>query len=292
MKRMRIVGLCLFAIGAMFALSVSSASAESLPEFGKCTKTEVGKGAFKNSGCTKKAGANVEEHKFEWAPLSSAVKFTSLKKAETGEAVLEAANENKIHCKNQKQTEGEYGPGKYEEKNVIGEFSGCEALGAECSSAGQSAGNIHTLKLHGEPGVVTKNGTNEEKNVDGADLRGQTSEFLAEFSCGPAPVLVRGGVVVKAGAVVSGTFKSATNKMLNKQTIEFVAEPKGIQVPSEWTPNGTGVSNSKHEQIKEVLEGSTAGQPFERSGQSLITVQTTSPKTVKVELRQCKSAGC
>jgi hypothetical protein len=290
MKSMRIVGLCLVAIGAMFALSVSSAAAESLPEFGKCNKTAVGVGQFKNAGCTKKAKVT-EEKKFEWEPLSTAVKFTSLKKAETGEAVLEAANENKIHCKNQKQTLGEYGPGKYEEKNVVGEFSGCEALGAECSSAGQPAGNINTTKLHGEPGVVTK-ATSEEKNIDGADLRGQTSEFLAEFSCGPAPVLVRGGVVVKAGSIVSGKFKGATNKMLNKQTIEFVAEPKGIQVPSEWTPNGTGVSNSKHEKIKEVLEGSTAGQPFERSGQSLITVQTTSPKTVKVELRQCVAAGC
>ena len=81
------------------------------------------------------------------------------------------------------------------------------------------------------------------------------------------------------------------NKMLNKTTVEFIAEKKGIQVPSEWTPNGTGVSNSKHEKIKEVLEGSLAGGAFVRSGQSLITVQK-SVGSVKVELRQCKAAGC
>jgi len=292
MKRMRIVGLCLVAVCAMFALSTASASAESLPELGQCNKTAVGVGAFKNSGCTKKAGANAEEHKFEWVPLNKVVKFTSAKKLETGEAVLENEKEEKISCKNQVQEkEGEYGPGKYEDKNVVGEFSGCEALGAECQSAGQSAGHINTTKLHGEPGVVTKNGTSEEKNIDGFDLRGQTSEFLAEFSCGPAPVLVRGGVVVKVGSVVNGVFKSTANKMLNKTTVEFVAEKKGIQVPSEWTPNGTGVSNSKHEKIKEVLEGSLAGGAFVRSGQSLITVQK-SVGSVKVELRQCKAAGC
>jgi len=291
MKRMRIVGLCLFAVGAMFALSVSSASAEFLPELGQCNKTAVGVGAFKNSGCTKKAGAATEEHKFEWAPLTTLLPFTSNKKLETGEAVLEAANGNKISCKTQTQKLGEYGPSKYETKNVVGEFGGCEALGAECTSTGQTAGNINTLKLHGEPGVVTKNATTEEKNIDGFDLRGQTSEFLAEFSCGPAPVLVRGGVVVKAGSIVSGKFKANSNKMNAKVTVEFVGEPPGKQVPSEWTPNGTGVSNSKHEKIKEVLEGNTANKGFEQSAQSLITVQTLSNKK-KAELRQCKAAGC
>jgi len=290
MKRMRIVGLCLFAVGAMFALSVSSASAEFLPELGQCNKTAVGAGAFKNSGCTKKAGANAEEHKFEWVPLTTTLPFTSLKKAETGEAVLESASGNKISCKTQGQKIGEYGPSKYETKNVVGEFTGCEALGGSCQS-GTESGKINTLKLHGEPGVVTKNATSEEKNIDGFDLRGQTSENLAEFNCSGAPVLVRGGVVVKAGSIVSGKFKANSNKMNAKVTVEFVGEPPGKQVPSEWTPNGTGVSNSKHEKIKENLEGNTANKGFEASAQSLITVQTLSNKK-KAELRQCKAAGC
>src|SRR5437588_10764354 len=101
MRRMRIVGLCIFVVGAMFALSVSSASAEFLPELGQCNKTAVGAGAFKNSGCTKKAGANAEEHKFEWTKLNKTIAFTSKKKEGTGEAVLEAENENKISCKEQ-----------------------------------------------------------------------------------------------------------------------------------------------------------------------------------------------
>jgi len=287
MKRMRIVGLCLVAVCALFAFTSTAFATEGSLEYGKCTKTAVGVGKYKNGGCTKFAGGSTEEHKFEWAPLSTTVKFTSLKKAETANAVLESVKGTEISCKEQKQTkEGEYGPGAHEVKNVVGEFSGCEALGGSCQSGAES-GKINTLKLHGEPGTVTKN-VKEEKSIDGNDLRGQTSEFLAEFSCSGAPVLVRGGVVVKAFAAG----KSTTNKMLNKVTVEFVATKPGKQVPEEWTPLGTGVSNSKHELIKEFLEGSVAGGAFEQSGQSLITIQTTSPKTVKVELRQCEKNVC
>jgi len=285
MKRTRIMGLCLMAVCAIFALTASSALAtENLPHYGKCAATAGGK--FKNSGCTKLA-KTAEEQKFEWTPLTTTVKFTSLKEKETGNAVLEAANGNEISCTGQSEKEGEYGPGD-QVKNVVGEFSGCKALGASCNSEGQGAEHINTKKLHGEPGIVAKQ-TKEEKNIDGNDLRGQESEFLAEFSCGPAPVLVRGGVVVKAQNPGSlGTAGEQTNKMLNKIKVGFIAEKPGKQVPEVWTPNGGGISNAKHESINEHLEGSTAGGPFEASGQSLITVQKTSPGTVKVELRQCE----
>src|SRR5713226_6850597 len=197
MKRTRIIGLCLVAVCAMFALTASSALAtENLPHYGKCTATAVGVGAYKNSGCTKLAKTLPEEHKFEWANLATTVKFHSLKEKETGNAVLEGASGVEISCTGEESKEGEYGPGN-EVKNTIGEFSGCKALGAGCSSEGQPIETIHTLKLHGEPGIVKKE-LKEEKNIDGNDLRAETGTELASFSCGPAPVLVRGGVVVKA----------------------------------------------------------------------------------------------
>jgi hypothetical protein len=270
--------------------SGSALATENLPHWGKCA-AKAG-GLYKNSGCTK-LGKTAEEMKFEWTPLGAGtVKFTSAKEKETGNAVLEGANGTEISCSQQVQKEGEYGPGD-QEKNVVGEFSGCKALGSGCNSTGQPAEHINTLKLHGEPGIVKKE-LKEEKNIDGADLRGQEGEFLAEFSCGPAPVVVRGGVVVKAQAdSTGGTSGETTNKMLNKAEIEFVAEKGGIQVPSEWTPNGGGISNSEHKLIKEVLEGNVNNAGFERSGQSLTTVQSTSPSTVKVELRQCeKTISC
>jgi len=282
MKRTRIMGLCLVAACAIFALSASSALAtENLPHLGKCVAKTGGK--YSNSGCTKLA-TKVEQQKDEWEPLTTTVKFTSAKEKETGKAVLEAASGSEISCTGQVEKSGEYGPGD-QVKNVIGEFSGCEALGGACTSEGQKSGLINTKKLHGEPGIV-KHELNEEKNVDGNDLRGQESELLAEFSCSGAPVTVRGGVVVQAkqdGAEI-------TNKMESTIEVEFVAEKPGKQVPSKWTPNGTGVSNSKHEEITENLEGNTAGKGYEASGQSLITDQKAA---TKVELRQCaKTIEC
>jgi hypothetical protein len=291
MKRTRIVGLCLVAVCAIFALSATSALAfENLPHYGKCEAQAGGK--YKSSGCTKLAKAG--EEKFEWVPLATTVKFTSLKETGTGPAALEAANGNVISCTGQKEKEGEYGPGD-QVKNVVGEFSGCEAFTAPCSSEGQSSGQINTFKLHGEPGIVKKE-AKEEKNIDGNDLRAEGEhsgeKLLAEFSCATVTIKVRGGVVVKAQQdSTGGTSGEVTNKGLNKVEVEFVDEPKGKQIPTEWTPNGGGISNSKHELINEHLEGNS-GTGYEESGQFLTTVQSTAGK-VKVELRQCeKTISC
>jgi len=287
MKRTRIMGLCLVAICAVFAVATTSAFAtENLPHYGKCIKGAIGSGPYSNAGCTKLAKV-VEKELYKWQPLTTTVKFTSLKKKETGPAVLEGSSGSEISCTVQKETkEGEYGPGGDEVKNVVGEFQNCETSGFKCKSAGQSEGNIDTFKLHGEPGIVTKV-LKEEKNVDGNDLRGQAGTELAAFTCGPVTVKVTGGVVVKAAS--KGLNK--TNKMLNKLEVEFIAEKPGKQVPENWTPNGTGVSNSKHEEINEHLFGDIGKGP-EASGQSLITIQKT-VGLVKVELRQCeKNISC
>jgi len=99
-------------------------------------------------------------------------------------------------------------------------------------------------------------------------------------------VKVTGGVVVAAKS--AGLLK--TNKMLNKLEVEFIAEKPGKQVPEKWTPNGGGISHSTHAETTEHLFGDIGSGP-EPSGQSLITIQTTSPKTIKVELRQCEDNG-
>jgi hypothetical protein len=278
------MGLCLVAICAVFALTATSAFAfENLPHYGKCEALAGGK--YLNSGCTK--ASKPEKEKFEWHPLTGTVAFTSAKVKETGNAVLESASGVEISCTNQVQKLGEYGPGD-QVKNVVGEFSGCKALGGECSSEGAGKEKVNTLKLDGEPGIVEKV-AKEEKNVDGNDLRGQTgangSAPLAEFSCAGAPIIVRGGVVVKA--VAKGVLR--TNKMQNSVQVEFIAAKPGKQIPENWTPNFNGPSNTG---INEHLEGSVAGGAFEASGQSLITLQKTVGK-VKLELRQCeKTISC
>jgi hypothetical protein len=278
MRPTRIIGLCLLAVCAMFALTATSASAANLPGYGKCEPS--GTGEFTNTSCTKRA-KKPKTGKDEWIPIAAAVPFTSAKEKKTGEAVLEGESGSKISCLNQTEKEGEYGPGN-EVKNVVGEFTGCKTSGIPCKSEGAKAEEIDTKKLHGEPGVVTFEPANEEKDTLGNDLRAQVGESLAEFSCGPAAVTVHGGVVVKAAE----DGKANSNKMSNKIEVEFVAVPKGKQEPREWTPNGGGVSNAKNEKIVEHLESSLGGGKFEESGQTLTTIQETAGGT-KLELRIC-----
>jgi hypothetical protein len=293
MKGIRALALCVSLACGVLVFGATGAFAENLPHYGKCV-AKAG-GPYKTGGCTK-LGKTAEEMKFEWQPLTTTVGFKSKKEKETGPAVLESQGGTKISCTEQVEKEGEYGPGD-QVKNVVGEFSGCEALGFKCESEGKSEGLINTKKLIGEPGIVTKE-TKEEKNIDGNDLRaenepGGPNGFLAEFSCGGAPVKVKGGVVVKAQQdSTGGTSGEVTNKMENKIEVEFVAEAGGKQNPEEWTPNGAGFSNKEHKLINEHLESSLSGGAYERGGQSLITVQETIGK-VKVELRQCeKTISC
>jgi hypothetical protein len=285
MKGIRATALCaVLACGALMLSAGSALAVENLPHYGKCAALTGVK--YSNAGCTKLA-TKVEQQKFEWTPLTTAVEFTSAKEKATGEAVLESNGGTKITCTGQAEKVGEYGPGNLV-KNVIGEFSGCQALGFKCESEGLKEGLINTKKLHGEPGIVKKE-AKEEKNIDGNDLRGELTPELAAFSCGGAPVVVKGGVVVKAQSdSTGGTSGESTNKMNEKIEVEFIAEAGGKQVPEEWTPNGEGVSNAKHEKINEHLESSLSGGAFEGSGQSLTTEQKSKTKGVKVELRQCE----
>jgi hypothetical protein len=285
MIRTSIVGACVLAVCALFALAASSALAfENLPHFGKCVVKTPSK--YSNGGCNKKAKTEAEG-KFEWEPLgTTTVKFVSSKEKATSNAVLETASAAEVSCTEQGDKEGEYGPGD-QIKNVVYEFSGCKQGASTCFSAGLTAEHVNTTKLHGEPGVVKKE-VKEEKNIDGLDLRAQEGELVAEFTCGAAPVVIKGGVVLKAVADSKGGITGEyTNRMKNVNEVEFIAEKPGKQVPEEWTPNGGGISNAKHEKIKETLEGSFNGGAAEHFGLSLITAQKTVPFITYVELRQC-----
>src|SRR2546423_8831459 len=126
MKRTRIMGLCLVAVCAVFAVATTSAFAtENLPHYGKCVKGAAGSGPYSNAGCTKLAKV-VEKELYTWQPLTSIVKFTSAKKKETGPAVLESVSGSEISCTVQKQSkEGEYSPGGHGSKNDNGGIQNC-----------------------------------------------------------------------------------------------------------------------------------------------------------------------
>jgi len=62
MKRTRIMGLCLVAACAVFAVAATSAFAlENLPHYGKCNKTAVGVGKYKNAGCKTRDHDRIEK---------------------------------------------------------------------------------------------------------------------------------------------------------------------------------------------------------------------------------------
>lgn len=290
MRRKRAAGLCVAAAVATCAFAAGNASAiefHNLPHYGKCT-AKVG-GKYRSAGCTKLA-TKPENEKYEWEPLTEAVQFKGHKESMSGEAVLEAASGVTVSSTGEMAT-GEYGPGD-ETKNVVLEFLGSKCCGVPCQSEGEAEGNIRTKKLHGEPGMVTRE-PKEEKNIDGTDLVGQESEFVAAFNCATASFLVKGGIVVAAQADRGTTETSGetTNKMLSKTEVEFAVEKSGKQVPEKWTPNFGGISHTgERKEVTEHLESSdNGGASYEASNELLTTIQETVPSTTKLELRQCET---
>lgn len=280
------MGLCLVVACALLGLTASSALAKAGSlEWGECLAKTGGK--FTDAGCTvlpapKKAGTK------EWTPLAVGHKFTSKLVKGTGNPTLENTAKEVISCTGQAEKQGEYAEPKVI-KHVIGEFSGCEGLKAKCNSEGLKTGLINTKELTGGPGVLKKE-AKETANHDGSDLKGEKEtkgEFLlAEFSCGPLPVTVRGGVLI--AAATAGV--QLTNKMLTKIKVEFLAK-EGIQIPHEWIPVAK-YEGGQTTLEEEHLEGNLAGKGYVESGQSLITEQKANPTTQKTELRQCEANVC
>ena len=212
-------------------------------------------------------GAEAEGGSFEWEPGAAKNKFTSLKKPETGNAVFETANGTQISCKGEADV-GEY-LGESEDHETV-TFTGCEAFGSKCNSEGAATGEIRTAQLRSLYGFISR------PKAIGVSLEPLSGSVFAEFSCGPAPTVLRGSVIVKAGSIVSGKFKSSTNKMLNKLLLEL-----GSEAPEKFEG-----------EPPDVLEGSTAGSSFEKAALTLNTIEQTNPKTTKVELRQCEKNVC
>jgi hypothetical protein len=254
MKRMRVLGLCLLAVGAISAVIVASASAVAVPEFGRC-KAAKGTGKFKNSGCTLLAKALVEEKKFEWfggpGPKN---KFKAHQKPETL-ATLETVGGTKITCTTESNENAEFNSAKTVAK-IIAEFKGCETSKIPCNSAGKGTGEITTFALAGKLGVeklFVKEGKIEEaKNKLEVQLFAETpGGLLAEFNCSTIHVEVRGCV---AHPVASG-------KMLLTSTEKFTAS-KGEQKPDKFLGGP----------VDECALESNGGAGFEEAGQTITAI--------------------
>ena len=127
---------------------------------------------------------------------------------------------------------GESGTGEYTGAKTVGnlvmKFTGCEMrLGLTCNSEGKGPGEIATLPLEGELGVV-KLGTNPPLNNRlGLVLFGPEHGPLAKFACSTIIVAVQGSFI----------HPIATNKMLLAATEKYAAA-KGEQKPDKFVGEG------------------------------------------------------
>jgi hypothetical protein len=129
----------------------------------------------------------------------------------------------------------EAGTGEYTGLKTVGgvvlTFTGCEGLGAKCSSAEAAEGEVVTRPLEGVLGITAVGEPNITDKI-GLDLfpRGKTGAVM-EFSCGTTPVVVQGSAIgVSASNAMKLTSTVAYSYSLKyKQNPEsFVGEPKDI----------------------------------------------------------------
>jgi hypothetical protein len=254
MKRIRVLGLCLFAVLAISAVVAASASAVTSPEFGRC-KAQAG-GKFSNSGCTLLA-KEVSKQKFEWfSGPGPKNKFVG-KQKEATLATLETVGGTKITCTAEENTNAEFSGPKSVAK-IVAFFSGCETSKIPCNSVGEPTGKITTNPLAGTLGVE-KLGVKEGKTVESKNkleiqlFAEKVGGFLAEFNCSTIHVEVKGCV---AHPIASG-------KMLLTTTEKFTAS-KGEQKPDKFLGGP----------VDECALESNGGTGFEEAGQTITAIVT------------------
>jgi hypothetical protein len=257
----RAFGICVVAVLMSSAIGVTAASA--LPEVGRCV-AQAGTGKYKDSNCTQKAGAKVEEKQFEFIKGAEKTGFTEA----GGEMVIETASASKYVCS------GESATGKYDQdfnsegkplaitevESVVMKLYNCgmPGLGLTCNTPGL-AREIVTNPLKGDLGYIK----NTIPKSVGQQLEPATTKTaFAEFECG-------GGA---ARIVVKGT--TATNCIIAPVTpfnvMSTTAELKysgsgGVQNPDHFETTPTKKCN---------LESNSNGGAFERMTWQLNTTLT------------------
>jgi hypothetical protein len=267
MKRIRIVGLCLTAIVALFAIVATGASAETPPEVGRCLKLAGGK--WKDGGC--KTPSKPGEEKFEWYPAFIGgvpnenpkpikLKYTSVNKPETV-IQLESVSGSVITAKSQSASGEVTGSKTNIAENIV--FGGVEFKGFKCKSTNPAAANEGEVKvkdLNGNIGIEKFNaeGIHAKDKVANRFVPKEGTTFV-EFSCSVIPVKVR-------GAVLNPLTANAMKGFPTPVTVKFTGA-KGKQKPEKFAGGS-----------KETLESSIEGGPFEQSDQVLTTLQKNEEK--------------
>lgn len=197
MRRIATVAIVLLGASVTAAALAASASAE-LPEYMSCQRVAK-TGRYETNACSEENPGG--KGKFELVKGFKGAGFTS----KAGRTRLESVEiPEPMECKSTKLS-GEL-TGAKEEKDIVATFTGCEAVGAKCTSAGAEAGTIVSNPLHGELGYLSGKGTSSP--VVGVLLMAQETTYSSEFACEGLAVRIRGALI----AEVSGDINAISSK--------------------------------------------------------------------------------
>src|SRR5580704_12695968 len=189
-------------------------------------------------------------------PAKPRFEFPAVKKqvtSEGGEAVLETVAGTKVTCKaaTNNGTIPANGANAVREATVT--FTGCEAAGFKCKTAGAGPGEVQTNLLKGQLGYLSA----VESGKVGVDLVPETAELLAEISCagGFAKARLRGDLIgeITPLNVASKGFSLVFKQSAGKQewAAIFLEEP---------------FESGKYKEAASVPEVSVDGFPFKEAG--------------------------
>jgi hypothetical protein len=198
--------------------AVQAAGGEALPELGRCTpappvkegKKTVYHGAYTNTSCT--AVSSAKTGKYQWQPGPGAKPQFD---ASYGAVTLETTGKTKLTC-SAGTAAGEYTTGKALTTEIT--LTGCELVAgkAKCDTDGAPTGEIATAPLLGQIGFIDGG----SKPTVGLELRPQSAQPLATFSCGQAQFAISGSVIAPL----------AIDKVAATSSLKYKAS-KGRQVP-------------------------------------------------------------
>ncbi len=216
--------------------------ASNVPEFGRCVaasshlsgKKTVYTGKYMSATCTTRSATATG--KYEWSPGVTNGHFET---SATG-ATFETTAKAKLTCAT------EHGSGLVTGAKTVGSltlsFSGCQAAGQKCTTAGLEEGEIETSALEGALGIDSVKVTNgKESRKAGLDIYpvGDAGAF-AEYACGGGPTQTLSGSVI---APVT------TNKMFSTASVKY-GQSKGHQKPEGFEAGAPDVlSNSLSQQV-------------------------------------------
>lgn len=252
MRHLRILGLCVAAVFAVFAIAASSAFAGGKPEFGQCYAKAGGK--YADSNCQTKAKGKAGT--YEWRKEAQVPNKGFTGEGGTGVlnadyVICEPKAERKPTCNAGEETEtlpiyvectSEHARGLTTGSTTVGsvavKFYGCKALGSIPCSNSTSPEEIEVNTLSGTLGYI-----NKSKHEVGLDLNPVIKNGpFASFTCGAILSSVVGAGNKKEGTAYGGKGGGdgiispiePINQMTSKLTQVYATTESDENIPNKF----------------------------------------------------------